>query len=173
MTTRRGKDNSKAQLARVAGLANKRLVAAGFSLSKFIKASMGSSGATGTASAATKGARRANRSSPGEPPHVDTGLLRASVSVNWTDGPERGRVGPKAKPENGVSAPDTPLTVRVGHRTVYGVWLEFGTTNMAARPHLVRGFDMHLPHIKRIVQTGETANARRAVQEEKESAKTR
>ncbi len=57
----------------------------------------------------------ANPSKPGEPPHVQTGRLRASVAHE--------RVG---------------LVARVGTSLLYGRWLELGTVHMAARPWLRR-----------------------------------
>ncbi|CAN0502344.1 unnamed protein product, partial [Phaeothamnion confervicola] len=56
-----------------------------------------------------------NPSAAGEPPHVQTGRLRASVA--WE------RVG---------------LIVRIGTNVIYGRWLELGTKKMAARPWLRR-----------------------------------
>lgn len=54
-------------------------------------------------------------SDPGEPPHKDTGRLRASVSHEMGD--------------DGQSA-------RVGTNVRYGKWLELGTSKMAPRPWL-------------------------------------
>ena len=56
-------------------------------------------------------------SSPGSPPAVDTGRLRASYT--WQVGEDiRG------------------VYVEVGTNVVYAPWLEFGTRYMEARPHL-------------------------------------
>lgn len=54
-------------------------------------------------------------SAPGEPPHVDTGALQSSIHVE-TPG---------------------PFTRLVGDGVEYGVYLEFGTKHMAARPWLL------------------------------------
>lgn len=56
-----------------------------------------------------------NPSAPGEPPHKQTGRLRASIT--WE---QSGRA------------------VRVGTNLLYGLWLELGTATMAARPWLRR-----------------------------------
>ena len=66
----------------------------------------------------TKLIYNANPSSPGEPPHVQTGRLRGSVAFEvLTLGSMIGRVGTNLK---------------------YGRWLELGTKKMAARPWLRR-----------------------------------
>jgi HK97 gp10 family phage protein len=54
-------------------------------------------------------------SAPGEPPHKDTGRLRASISYE-------------------VDAQE--MTGRVGTNVLYGKFLELGTEKMAARPFL-------------------------------------
>lgn len=51
-------------------------------------------------------------SSPGFPPNVDTGALRASI--RWTE--------------------DTPLRLFIHDGVIYGKWLETGTDRMAPRP---------------------------------------
>lgn len=63
----------------------KALVAAGFQLEGYIKKSFTS----------TKGGGKIHiPSAPGQPPAVDTGRLRASISTNWTDsGLNRGATG--------------------------------------------------------------------------------
>lgn len=63
-------------------------------------------------------------SRPGEPPHVQTGRLRASVA--WE--------------QNGMVA-------RVGTGVVYGRHLELGTDKMAARPWLKRSLFEMVPSI--------------------------
>jgi hypothetical protein len=68
-------------------------------------------------------------SSPGEPPHVQTGRLRASAA--WEiDG----------------------LIGRVGSNLKYLVWLELGTTHMAARPSLRRALRECTPAIRAILE---------------------
>lgn len=58
-------------------------------------------------------------SEPGQPPHKDTGRLRASIS----------REVDRAEP-----------SARVGTNLPYGKWLELGTRKMAARSFLVSTF---------------------------------
>jgi phage gpG-like protein len=53
----------------------------------------------------------------GGPPGVDTGTLRASIHVEMTDA----------------------LTALVSDGVAYGVYLEFGTTRMPARPFMLPG----------------------------------
>jgi hypothetical protein len=60
------------------------------------------------------------RSSPGEPPHVDSGVLLASIQV----------VGPAVQGDVIVAA--------VGSDVPYSVYLEYGTSRMAARPFMSR-----------------------------------
>lgn len=57
-------------------------------------------------------------SSPGSPPAVDTGALRASYSANTAS----------------LGAAGAELTIASGKD--YAVYLEFGTSRMAPRPHL-------------------------------------
>ena len=56
----------------------------------------------------------ANPSAPGEPPHKQTGTLRARVTYDVL----------------------ASLVGRVGTSLLYGRWLELGTRKMAARPWL-------------------------------------
>lgn len=67
-------------------------------------------------------------SAPGEPPAVDTGELRASVTHNVT-----GRVG-KSLPDPGGSK--TKVKDYVGTNLESGAYLEFGTSRMKPRPWL-------------------------------------
>jgi HK97 gp10 family phage protein len=69
-------------------------------------------------------------SSPGTPPHKDTGRIRASISHE---------VDTQA------------LTARVGTNVEYAKYLELGTKNMAARPFLRRAFNEHLEKLKQIM----------------------
>lgn len=66
-----------------------------------------------------------NPSQPGDPPHKQTGRLRASVTWEF--------VGTIA---------------RVGTNVLYGRWLELGTKKMAARPWLRRSLDACQAFIK-------------------------
>lgn len=65
------------------------------------------------------------RSSPGEPPHVDTGELISGIFYNVSD--------------------DLQLTV--GFTADYGWDLEYGTSKMAARPFLRNTLDEMMPEI--------------------------
>lgn len=69
-----------------------------------------------------------NPSDPGEPPHLQTGRLRASV----------------AKAVEG-------LVGRVGTNVDYGRWLELGTAEVAARPWLRRALVESAPAIRAIL----------------------
>lgn len=57
-------------------------------------------------------------SAPGEAPAVDTGFLKNSI----------------------VAQPEKPLRWVVLVGAVYGIWLEYGTTHMAARPFMLPAF---------------------------------
>lgn len=139
--------------------ANKRLIAAGLAMSAHIQRSMGHSGIMGTKRGATKAERRAHPSAPGEYPHVDTGRLKASITVNWYGSPY-GRARPRAsktgKQSDGASRPDKPLTVRVGTNVEYAIRLELGTKRMGPRPFMRMGFDESRATMKRIIATGRT-----------------
>jgi HK97 gp10 family phage protein len=73
---------------------------------------------------------------------VDTGRLRASISVNWTgSGLGNGAVEDKAKKSDGVKEPkDKGFTVVIGTRVEYAVYQELGTKKMSAQPYLRPGF---------------------------------
>lgn len=58
-------------------------------------------------------------SAPGDPPGVDTGALRASMG--WS--------------------PDGKLRILIHDGVVYGIWLEMGTSKMAARPFITPQFE--------------------------------
>lgn len=73
-------------------------------------------------------------SSPGEPPAVDTGRLRASITHRLEGG---GR--------------DTRTKGYVGTNVEYAPYLEFGTSRMAARPFLTPALEKHREEIKRLI----------------------
>lgn len=62
--------------------------------------------------------RYTNTSKPGEPPHLRTGWLRNHVGREYDRGELQSRVGLKSN-------------------ALYGVFLEFGTAKLAARPWLL------------------------------------
>ena len=136
-----------------------RLRKAGYALERHIVQSFGASGATGTKRGATKKQRHADRSKPGEPPHIDSARLKASITTNWTES-GNGRAEVKSpvattQADDGVSQPQTPVTVRVGTNVEYAVHLGLGTKHMAARPFIRPAWDVMLPQMKAIVQKGE------------------
>lgn len=61
-------------------------------------------------------------SKPGQPPRVDTGRLRASITHEVHEG-------------------FLTVTARVGTNVKYAIFLEFGTSKMAARPFLRPALD--------------------------------
>jgi hypothetical protein len=67
-----------------------------------IVSSFGGSGATGGRSGATYAGRQSDRSKPGEPPHVQTGMLKRSIRWVRTGTGSR-RVGSSLKPQEGQS----------------------------------------------------------------------
>lgn len=75
----------------------------------------------------------ANPSAPGEPPHKQTGRLRAAITQEIT----RSVFG--------------KLIARVGTNLLYGRWLELGTSKMAARPWLRRALNAKAAVVKAIL----------------------
>lgn len=69
-------------------------------------------------------------SEPDTPPHVDTGRLRQSIFWRFLKG---------------------ELTVIVGTNLLYGLWLELGTSLMAARPYIRQSLLEMLPRIRQIL----------------------
>jgi len=177
MSTRIRKINTRAVLDMTEKQINTRLKSAAISLTNFIKASYGAGGGRGKRKGGSKKSRKANTSKPGNPPNVDTGLLRAATSYSYSDGPGRGKVGSAADTVNGVSRPERENVVRIGHNTSYGMVLEFGTKDQSIlpRPHLRRGFDLHKAVMKKIIEQGGVGirAARAAVKEEKAAASIR
>ena len=74
-------------------------------------------------------------SAPGFAPHMRTGIL-SGRHIFW-----------RVKPGD-------PYTVEVGVSVLYGVWLELGTSRMAARPYLRPTFVETFPRMLRIVTGG-------------------
>jgi len=70
-------------------------------------------------------------SSPGSPPHKQTGHLRRSVTWELIQG--------------------VKMLARVGTNVKYGRWLELGTSRMLPRPWLVRAFRDAMPTVKSIL----------------------
>ncbi len=93
-----------------------------------------------------RGGKIHRASAPGQPPAVDTGRLRASISSNWTgSGMAKGKVKSPAKTEDGVGQPTKELTGVVGTNVEYARRLELGFVgtdskgrkyNQAPRPYL-------------------------------------
>ncbi len=69
------------------------------------------------------------RSKPGESPHKDTGDLYASIEM----------IGPAVQEDMVVAS--------VGTEIIYGRWLEFGNSQMAARPWLSKGLIQSQEHL--------------------------
>ena len=117
----------------------KRMAVSCLEVEKIIKLSMGSGGP----------------SAPGEPPHVQTGRLRASISSNWTgSGRQAGKVGAKADAE-GVGNPGGKypmISGVVGTQVEYGRDLELGNRgrNLSPRPYLRPALDKSTPALRRI-----------------------
>jgi len=74
-----------------------------------------------------RGGKIHTASAPGEPPAVDTGRLRASISSNWTgSGMAKGKVESPAEADDGVGQPAKELTGVVGSNVEYARRLELG-----------------------------------------------
>ena len=105
-------------------------------------------------------------SAPGEPPAVDTGRLRASISTNWSgSGMSSGKVDGQANAEDGVLNPGSGMIekfkailgigqfkfkVVVGTRVEYAPYLEWGTSRMAARPFMRPMVEKFRPIVNRL-----------------------
>ncbi len=85
---------------------------------------------TGAASKRTKSGKKHRASAPGEPPAIDTGILRASMihTVQKTALEVIGKVGTDIE-HIAAKAP-------AGTDVNYGLYLELGTSKMAPRPYL-------------------------------------
>ena len=100
----------------------------------------------GTGREYKRGGKIHKASAPGEPPAVDTGRLRGSISINWTgSGMAKGKVESPAKAEDGVGQPTKELTGVVGSNVVYARRMELGFVgtdslgrkyNQGPRPYL-------------------------------------
>lgn len=72
---------------------------------------------------------------------VDTGYLKSSIYTHTADGSTYGQgikgAGPGRELLPDVGAPENDQTGFVGVGANYGVYVEFGTSKMAAQPYLV------------------------------------
>lgn len=77
-------------------------------------------------------------SAPGEPPAVDTGRLRASITHNWTgSGMGRAQIQTPvagSKNEDGIGQPTEELTGVVGTNVEYAKALELGDPDRRLKP---------------------------------------
>ena len=120
-----------------------KLIAVGMMIEREVKESMVEGGGV----TYTKGGIAHTASAEGEPPAVDTGRLRASISTNWTGG------GGDAN-EDGVGDPgggEQEFTVVVGTNVEYGPMLEFGTSRMGARPFMRPVFERYRDIIDKLI----------------------
>ncbi len=96
-------------------------------------------------------------SPPGSSPAVDTGRLRASISINWVDsGIGRGKVDRPALENDGVGMPESEknkIKVVVGTNVEYGAYLELGTSKMEPRPYLRPVLEKYRDKIRRLSET--------------------
>jgi hypothetical protein len=153
----------------------KRLLAIAAMMVRDIKLSMKSygqysmldTGKTVRGARRTKSGKRHYPSMPGEPPAVDYGRLRASISFNWSgSGIGRANVGTysdnwktKVKTRqkssgDGMGEPPRGkdmVRVVVGTNIEYGLWLELGTSRMAARPFIRPILEKYRPRIMSLI----------------------
>lgn len=74
---------------------------------------------------------------------VDTGRLRASISVNWAgSGMDEGKVDSKAQAGDGIKEPggQKGLVVVTGTNVIYAPFVEYGTVKMPGRPYLYAAY---------------------------------
>ena len=97
----------------------------------------------GTGEAYTVGGKTIQRSAPGQPPAVDMGRLRASITFQVSDSISMhmyNKVRAKAKAGDGVGKPMatglTEVIGVVGTNVEYGRYLELGTPKIKPRPFL-------------------------------------
>jgi HK97 gp10 family phage protein len=74
---------------------------------------------------------KGNRSNAGEPPHKETGRLRASISHE---------------------VDKSEIKARVGTNVTYGKFLELGTRFMAARPFLTATLHKYAEQLRQIIK---------------------
>ena len=137
-------DERKA-LTQVLPLAEMKVLAKAFSLERAIKQRL-SQVATGRIYKRRGKYGFHQASAPGEPPAVDTGRLRASISVNWSgSGKAEGDMGSKAFVGDGVKEPSISggeiFKAVVGTNVKYGAELEFGKKRLLPRPFMRPVFD--------------------------------
>lgn len=100
----------------------------------------------------TKAKKEHWSSGPGDPPHVDTGRLRASLTWMISEGTEQGNaVKAPATQDDAVGRPDREsrrIVAVIGTNVKYAAALEFGTRYMAARPFLRQALEKARAKIK-------------------------
>jgi hypothetical protein len=138
----------------------KRLVTIGLQIEGDIKRSFTSGGTSRKAkkqdmALGTTFKRRGKeiaRSAPGQPPAVDTGRLRASITTNWTDsGNDRSPIKSPAATsasDDGIGSPGgskDEFKVVVGSNVVYARALELGNPRkyLLPRPYLTPIFEKY------------------------------
>lgn len=125
--------------------ASKKLIAQGLSLERAIKKKLSQLG-TGRIYKREGKFGFHQASAPGEPPAIDTGRLKASISTNWVDsGMTEGVTDGAANPGDGVKQPTLSgkeiFKVVVGTNVDYGPRLEFGDKKIEKRPFMRPVFD--------------------------------
>jgi len=106
---------------------------AGFLLERHIKKSFGTGAPAGHSYKRTKTGKRHTPSADGEIPAVDSGALRASI-IHQTEKTMLDIVGK-------VGSATDIIKAKTGSDMDYGLYLEIGTRNTAARPWLRPGLD--------------------------------
>lgn len=120
----------------------KRLIVAATTVRSNAVRSMGSGSSGYRAYLKTKKKIEHYSSMPGEPPHVDTGWLRSSITWSISEGVEQGNTPKgKAQPEDVVGVPEKEegsIIAVVGTNVKYARALELGYAprRLAARPYL-------------------------------------
>jgi len=137
-------------------MAEQQLVKIGFRIEADIKRGFG----PGTGRVYMKGKNKNIvhvASAPGEPPAVDTGRLRASISTNWSgSGMSSGKVDSQASSEDGVLNPGSDLNVFkvvVGTRVQYACVFD-GKTQIQTKTD-TKGIKNIVPGDLVLTQTGE------------------
>lgn len=79
---------------------------------------------------------------------VDTGRLRASISVSWKEGDS----GVEPPAESPIKKPTEDFEVRIGTNVQYAIYQELGTCKMPAHPYLRPAFEEEIQNLLKYIK---------------------